>query len=78
MERVRDMVSIGKLADRYGVSPESLRVWERAGLIPTAHRTVGGHRRYGPEHVCALDRVMRADGVGEPQEVRGDPPVSVG
>ncbi len=33
------MMSIGKLADRYGVSPESLRVWERLGLIPAAHRT---------------------------------------
>ena len=63
MERVRDMVSIGKLADRYGVSPESLRVWERAGLIPSAYWTVGGHRRYGPEHVRALDKLMRAEAV---------------
>lgn len=77
MERVRDIMSIGKLADRYGVSPESLRVWERAGLIPAAYRTVGGHRRYGPEHVRALDRVMRAGGMGEPDEARGTSPVSI-
>ena len=60
LERVRDMVSIGKLADRYGVSPESLRVWERMGLIPASHRTAGGHRRYGPEHIRSLDRLMHA------------------
>lgn len=61
MDRERDMMSIGKLADRYGVSPESLRVWERLGLIPAAHRTVGGHRRYGPQHVRALDKLMLAE-----------------
>lgn len=61
VDRERDMMSIGKLADRYGVSPESLRVWERLGLIPAAHRTAGGHRRYGPEHVRSLDRLMRAE-----------------
>jgi DNA-binding transcriptional MerR regulator len=55
------MMSIGKLADRYGVSPESLRVWERLGLIPAAHRTVGGHRRYSMVHVRALDALMRAE-----------------
>ncbi len=60
MERELHMMSIGKLADRFGVSPESLRVWERLGLIPPSHRTVGGHRRYGPQHVRALDQLMNS------------------
>ena len=39
--------SIGVLVRRFNISAESLRNWERAGLIPRAHRTPGGHRRYG-------------------------------
>ena len=54
----RDILPIGVLADRYGVSPETLRVWERRGLLPPATRTAGGHRRYGQAHVEALDRLM--------------------
>ena len=46
MERVRDMVSIGKLADRYGVSPESLRdapLTKRRDLSrQTTNRTIIG------------------------------------
>lgn len=56
----RNLLTIGTLANRYGVSPESLRIWERQGLIPPAIRTVGGHRRYGKDHVEALDRLMTA------------------
>lgn len=53
-----NILRIGPLADRFGVSPESLRVWERQGLIPPAHRTPGGHRRYGREHVVALAKLL--------------------
>ena len=59
MRNIRqNLFSIGKLVDRYGVAAESLRNWERAGLIPPAHRTPGGHRRYTREHVIALDRLL--------------------
>ena len=53
-----EILRIGPLADRFGVSPESLRVWERQGLIPHARRTPGGHRRYGVEHVRALEHLL--------------------
>lgn len=49
---------IGDLVERYGVSAEALRVWERQGLIPPARRTPGGHRRYAEEHLAALDRLL--------------------
>ena len=58
MEHETPILRIGPLADRFGVSPESLRVWERQGLIPEAHRTPGGHRRYGQEHVEALVKLI--------------------
>ncbi|MEM6391240.1 MAG: MerR family DNA-binding transcriptional regulator [Planctomycetota bacterium] len=54
------ILRIGALAERFGVSPESLRVWERQGLIPAAYRTPGGHRRYGVEHVRAITRLIYA------------------
>ncbi len=54
----RNILTIGDLAERYGVSAESLRVWERQRLIPAARRTPGGHRRYSDEHVRALDALM--------------------
>jgi len=55
--------SIGVLVERFNVSAESLRNWERAGLIPPAHRTPGGHRRYGREHVAAVHNLLYAPAV---------------
>ena len=49
---------ISALVARYGVAAQSLRNWEQQGLIPQAHRTPGGHRRYGCEHIEALDRLL--------------------
>ncbi|MEM7626094.1 MAG: MerR family DNA-binding transcriptional regulator, partial [Planctomycetota bacterium] len=43
MQTQTPVLRIGPLANRFGVSPESLRVWERQGLIPQSHRTPGGH-----------------------------------
>ena len=49
---------ISALVARYGVAAQSLRNWEDQGLIPAAHRTPGGHRRYGGVHIDALDRLF--------------------
>ena len=51
-------LTIGPLAARFGVSPETLRVWEQKDLMPPARRTAGGHRRYGSEHVDALEQML--------------------
>ena len=53
-----NLFSIASLVERYGASAESFRNWERQGLIPPARRTPGGHRRYGLEHVTALDKLF--------------------
>jgi len=52
------MFRISAMATRYGVSAESIRNWERQGLIPPAIRTPGGHRRYGLAHQRALDTII--------------------
>lgn len=54
--------SIGVLVRRFNISAESLRNWERAGLIPPAHRTPGGHRRYGRDHMDAVHKLLYAPG----------------
>ena len=68
MTATRHNFGIGVLARRYGVSAESIRNWERQGLIPPARRTPGGHRRYGPEHQRALDAVIVPQAEAEPIE----------
>lgn len=50
------MLSVGVVAARLGVAPETLRSWgRRYGLTPSG-RTGGGHRRYDP---ADLDRLLR-------------------
>lgn len=40
---------IGEIAQQAGVTVESVRYYERLGLLPKAARTEGGARRYGGE-----------------------------
>jgi len=63
---------IGVLTRRFNVSAESLRNWERAGLIPPAHRTPGGHRRYGQGHIDAVHKLLYAPTVRLGQVDRDD------
>lgn len=42
---------IGELASELGVSADTLRFYERRGLLPTPPRTASGYRDYGPAEV---------------------------
>jgi len=42
----RMQVRIGIAAELQGVSPSTLRRWEKEEKIQSVERTVGGHRRY--------------------------------
>jgi len=59
--------SIGDIAGQFGVSPESLRNWERQRLIPPPCRTPGKHRRYTILHVRAVANLMGVSRTGEMQ-----------
>ncbi|WP_067892168.1 MerR family transcriptional regulator [Actinomadura chibensis] len=48
--------TIGDVAAEIGVSPQTLRVWEKQELL-VPHRTEGGQRRYGPAHVRRARRI---------------------
>jgi DNA-binding transcriptional MerR regulator len=48
------LVRIHEAAQRLGVSSETIRRWERVGLIPPATRTVTGHRVYSDADLEAV------------------------
>jgi MerR family copper efflux transcriptional regulator len=55
---------IGELAARCGVSPDTIRFYEREGLLPAPRRTASGHRIYGSEALVRLQFIRRAQGIG--------------
>jgi MerR family mercuric resistance operon transcriptional regulator len=57
-------LTIGKLADTAGVNRETVRYYERIGLMPEPGRTPGGHRSYGREHARRLAFIRRARELG--------------
>lgn len=54
--------SIGELARRTGLSVKAIRYYTDIGLLPTAPRSQGGHRRYPPQALeqLRLVRQLRA------------------
>ncbi len=51
--------SIGQLAERTGVAPATLRMWEKRHGFPEANRRDSGHRRYTEADVRAVVDVLR-------------------
>lgn len=49
----------GKLAEAAGVNVQTLRYYERRGLLGEPDRSLGGHRLYSPEAVTTI-RVIKA------------------
>ena len=58
-----DTLTIGKLAAAAGVNVETVRYYERRGLIAQPPSS-GSYRRYGSEHVERLAFIRRAQGMG--------------
>ncbi|MBX3562638.1 MAG: helix-turn-helix domain-containing protein [Sphingomonas sp.] len=64
-------ITRGELARRTGVNIETIRYFERIGMIAAPSRTAGGHRIYDESHVRTLGFVRRARNLGfAPDEVR--------
>jgi MerR family mercuric resistance operon transcriptional regulator len=57
-------LSIGRVARSSGVHLETIRYYERIGLIPAPGRTDGGHRAYEPLALRRLAFVRRARELG--------------
>jgi DNA-binding transcriptional MerR regulator len=54
----------GEVAQRAGVNIQTLRYYERRGLIVEPGRTPGGHRTYPPETVTLLGVIKAAQRLG--------------
>ncbi|MGH3968097.1 MAG: MerR family transcriptional regulator [Mycobacterium sp.] len=53
-----------QVAKQAGVNAQTLRYYERRGLLPEPPRTVSGYRSYGPEAVRLVRFVKRAQELG--------------
>ena len=54
----------GKLAARTGCNIETIRYYEKVGIIPEPERTPAGYRVYDDEHVKRLQFILRAKELG--------------
>lgn len=57
-------MTIGKLARAAGVNIETVRYYERRGLIARPARAARGFRRYSPETLARLRFIKRAQELG--------------
>jgi MerR family mercuric resistance operon transcriptional regulator len=56
--------TIGDVADAAGVGVETVRYYERRGLVPQPKRGMGAYRHYGRDHVHRVRFVKRAQALG--------------
>ena len=64
--------SIGALSERSGVNVETIRYYEKIGVMPLPARSAGGYRIYGHDHVRRLHFVRRGRELGfSLDELRG-------
>lgn len=59
VERPASSLRISELARAVGVTPDTIRYYERVGLLPPPSRTSSGYRTYG---VAAIDRMRFIQG----------------
>ena len=57
-------ISIGALAKATGTKVETIRWYERVGLLAAPARTTGNYRAYGPPHLARLSFIRRARDLG--------------
>jgi MerR family transcriptional regulator, mercuric resistance operon regulatory protein len=76
-QQVHGGLSITQLAARASVRPDTIRYYERTGLLPAPARTAGDHRRYDERTVDRLQFIrgakrlgLRLDAIAELLEIR--------
>lgn len=72
MKSGKSELSRGTLAQHSGVNSETIRYYEKIGLMPDPMRTSGGHRIYEQPHLKRLSFIRRTRELGFTlEEVRG-------
>jgi DNA-binding transcriptional MerR regulator len=64
MGRMKNGLKIGELAERCGVSRDTIRFYEREGLLPRPQRTPALYRVYGDEDEGRLLFIRQAQALG--------------
>src|SRR5438105_4888581 len=59
-----ELLTRGTLAVRSGCNIETIRYYERIGILPPPPRSQGGHRLYGQDLIKRLTFVRRSRGLG--------------
>lgn len=60
----KDRLSIGNLSKQCGVNIETIRYYEKIGVMPAPDRSASGYRLYGPDHLKRLSFVRRSRQLG--------------
>jgi MerR family mercuric resistance operon transcriptional regulator len=64
MAKAAEPIQIGTLSERTGVHIETIRYYERAGVLPRPPRSPGGFRCYGPDDIRRLGFIRRLRELG--------------
>lgn len=59
-----NLLTIGDVARRTGCKVETIRYYERIGLLTPPPRSAGGHRLYGGDDLKRLNFILRARHLG--------------
>ena len=62
-------MKIAEVSEQYGISADTLRYYERVGLIPPVHRNAGGIRDYNELDLRRVDFIKCMRSAGLPIEV---------
>ena len=57
-------IAIGRLSKQTGTNIETIRYYERVGVLPAPARSSGGYRLYGIAHLKRLNFIRRARALG--------------
>jgi MerR family mercuric resistance operon transcriptional regulator len=61
---MQEGLTIGRLAKAVGVNVETIRYYQRRGLIVEPNKPPGGHRRYSPRVIEQVEFIRRAQQLG--------------
>lgn len=64
MRNMRNGLTIGGLAERAQVSRDTLRFYERKGLLPAPRRSAAGYRLYSEDDAARVRFIRRAQAMG--------------
>ena len=62
-------MTIKEVCEKYDITPDTLRYYERVGVIPEVHRTKGGIRDFTDEDIAWVENAICMRSAGVPVEM---------